>query len=348
MEPSRWRCSSALGNEAIRLESKGAVIRERSVRQLWPAGIYPRRQPERAHIGCRVGELANQNCRGLIVKSVVILVVEGILPPARVAVGKKNGFQPAMRTKTSLEGTVRRIADEKRIIWPHREKRRKAVDQRGSKSFVNRRLAAQVTVKIISRVEGIMRLCHVIREYGCVQFCLFPLPVLHRLGQFFAVHADLPGKQAVGFELRFAKLCYRGFVFAGQGRERKSPILVKSNEVIVPLGRSFRDYVQRIGDMLQQKAAICIEELPNTLWQSLRQGIDGFVDDEPVSAPAPRARTLRREKAEHDASERDSRWPPRVLKRQSLHSEIPFRGDSLPSGCCASGHRNNRASARGS
>src|SRR5260370_1073396 len=124
MEPSRWRCNSALGNEAIRLESKGVVIRERSVRQLRPAGVYPRREPERAHIGCRVGELANQNCRSLVVEAVVILVVEGILPPARVAVGKKNGLQPAMRTKASLEGAIRGVADEKRVIWPHREKRR--------------------------------------------------------------------------------------------------------------------------------------------------------------------------------------------------------------------------------
>src|SRR5260370_11312504 len=141
---------------------------------------------------------------------------------------------------------------------------------------------------------------------------------------------------------------YRGFGVAGEGLERKSPILVESNEVIVPLGWSFRDYVQRIGDMLEQKAAVCVEELPYTLRQPLRKCLDGFVDDQPVSASAPRARTLRREKAEHEASERDSRWPPRVLKRQSLHSEIPFRGDSLPSGCCASGHKNNRASARGS
>src|SRR6266851_3555148 len=293
MEPSRWRCNSALGNEAIRLESKGCVIRESSVRQLRPASVHPRRKPERAHIGCRVRELANQNCGGLVVEAVVILVGEGIHPAARVAVGKKNGLQPAMRTKTSLEGAIGRVANEKRIIWPHREKRRIAVDQRGCEALIDRLLGAQVTVKIIGGVEGIMRLGHVIREYGGVQFCLFPLPVLQRFGQFLTVHTNLPGKQAVRFQLRFAKFHYRGFVVA-------------------------------------------------------RQCLDGFVDDQPVSASAPRARTLRRDKAEHEASERDSRWPPRVLKRQSLHSEIPFRRDSLPSGCCASGHKNNRASARGS
>src|ERR1700687_4881799 len=122
MEPSRWRCSSALGREAIRLESKGGVIRERSVRQLRPAGVYPRRKPERAHIGCCVGELTNQNCGGLVVETGVILVGEGILTAARGAVGDKNGLQPAVRTKASLESAIRRVADEKRIIWPHREK----------------------------------------------------------------------------------------------------------------------------------------------------------------------------------------------------------------------------------
>src|SRR5467141_605127 len=344
MDPSRCRCSSAFGREAMRLESKGGVIRERLVRQLRPAGVYPRRKPERAHIGCRVGELTNQNGGGLVVEAVVILVGEGILTAARVAVGEKYGLQPAMRTKTSLECAIRRVADEKRIIWPHREKRRIAVDQRGSKSLVDRRLAAQVTVKIIGRVEGIMRLRHVIREYGCVQFCFFPLPVLQCFGQFFTVHTNLPGKQAVRFQLSFAKLRYRGFVVARQGLKRKSPVLVESNEVIVPLGRSFRDYVQRIGDMLQQEAAVCVEELPDTL----RQGVDGFVGDEPVPASSPCAQALRRGKEEHEAGERDSRSPPRMLKRQSLHSAIPLTRDLLLSECCASGRKNNRAPGPGS
>src|SRR5258706_15336338 len=108
MDPSRWRCSSALGREAMRLESKGGVIRERSVRQLRPAGVYPRRKPERAHIGCRVGKLTNQNGGGLVVEAAVKLVGEGILPAARVAVGGKYGLQRAMRTKTSLESRIRR------------------------------------------------------------------------------------------------------------------------------------------------------------------------------------------------------------------------------------------------
>src|SRR5260370_13831272 len=82
-------------------------MRERSVRQLRPAGVFPRRKPERAHIGCRVGELANQNRRGLIVEAVVILVVEGVLPTAGVAVGGKKGIQPSVRDEACLESAIR-------------------------------------------------------------------------------------------------------------------------------------------------------------------------------------------------------------------------------------------------
>src|SRR5260370_40336196 len=107
MEPSRWRCSSAFGREAIRSESKGRVIRERSVRQLRPPGVHPRRKPERAHIGSRVGELANQNCGGLIVEAGVIPVGEGALPPTPLAGGTKNGLHPTIRTKTNPASTLR-------------------------------------------------------------------------------------------------------------------------------------------------------------------------------------------------------------------------------------------------
>src|SRR6267378_548646 len=140
MEPSRWRCSSAFGREAIRSESKGGVIRERSVRQLRATGVFPRREPERADVRGRIRELANQNCRGLIVKAVVILVIERILAAARVAVGEKNGLQPAMRAEAGLESAIRGVVDENRVVRTHREKRGITVDQRGPEAFVDTRL----------------------------------------------------------------------------------------------------------------------------------------------------------------------------------------------------------------
>src|SRR5438876_10196930 len=103
MEPSRWRCSSAFGRVAIRSESECGVIRERSVRQLRTAGVFPCRKPKRADICCRIGKLANQNCRGLIVKTVVIFVVESTLVTALIALVEKVGLRPATRTDACLD-----------------------------------------------------------------------------------------------------------------------------------------------------------------------------------------------------------------------------------------------------
>src|SRR5438477_13017919 len=106
MEPSRWRCSSAFGREAIRSESKGGVIRERSVRQLRAASVFPCRVPERADIRGRIGKLTNQDCRGLIVKAVVLFVGAGALASTCVAVGQKDGLEPAMRADARFERAV--------------------------------------------------------------------------------------------------------------------------------------------------------------------------------------------------------------------------------------------------
>src|SRR6266478_5688003 len=161
MEPSRWRCSSAFGRETIRSESKGGVIRERLVWQLRAAGVFPRREPERADVRCSIGELANQNRRGLIVKAVVILVIEGILAAARVAVSEKNGLQPAIRAEAGLESAIRGVVDENGVVRSHREKRGITVDQRGPEAFVDTRLRTWAAVEIIRRVKGIVRLRHV-------------------------------------------------------------------------------------------------------------------------------------------------------------------------------------------
>src|SRR5260370_37574020 len=106
MEPSRWRCSSALGREAIRSAREVSSIRKTSARQLRPASVYPGRKPEGANIGCGVGELADQNGRGLIVEAVVILVGEGGFSTTRVAVGEKDGLQPAVRAEAGLESAA--------------------------------------------------------------------------------------------------------------------------------------------------------------------------------------------------------------------------------------------------
>src|SRR5580704_4233689 len=127
MEPSRWRCSSALGCERTRSESKGEVIRGGLMRQLRPSGIHPGCEPEGADVSCGVGELANQDGRGLIVEAIVVFVGEGIFAVARAAVRQQNGFKPTVRTDAGLKRVVRGVADKDCVIWPHGEKGRKAV-----------------------------------------------------------------------------------------------------------------------------------------------------------------------------------------------------------------------------
>src|SRR5260370_995315 len=122
MEPWRGRCSSALGREAIRLESEGGIIRVESTRQLRPAGVYPRRKPERTHIGGCVGKLADQNRCSLIIEAVIILVGEGVLSTTRVAVSEKNSFEPAMRAEACFESAIRGVVNEDRVVGAHGEK----------------------------------------------------------------------------------------------------------------------------------------------------------------------------------------------------------------------------------
>src|SRR5271155_1284091 len=113
-----------------------------SVRQLRPAGVNPSRQPIRADIGGRFGKLPNQNGGGLVVKSIVVLIVVGVRfsGDVGIAIREQNRLEPAVRAETYLEGMVRRIIDERGVVWPQRKKGRIAVDQHGPKSFVDTNL----------------------------------------------------------------------------------------------------------------------------------------------------------------------------------------------------------------
>src|SRR5258708_38632416 len=97
--------------------------------------------------------------------------------------------------------------------------------------------------------------------------------------------------------------------------------------------------------MLQQKASVCFEKLPEALRQPLGQRLDGFIDDQPVSISPPCSRILRRRETEAQTSQRDACAPPCMLSRQSLHSAIPLRRDSPLSDRSASGRRQNKGPA---
>src|SRR5258705_7993978 len=100
----------------MRSESKCGDIRERSVGQLRAAGVFPRREPERADIGGGIRKLANQDCRGLIVKAVIVFVVERVLPVTRVAVSSKYVFEPAMGAEAGFEPAIRGVINEYGIV----------------------------------------------------------------------------------------------------------------------------------------------------------------------------------------------------------------------------------------
>jgi hypothetical protein len=69
--------------------------------------------------------------------------------------------------------------------------------------------------------------------------------------------------------------------------------------VIVAFRGSLSDRFQWIGNVLQQKVVVALEVLANTL----RESLDGLVDDELGSTLAPSARILRKRKREDEGNE---------------------------------------------
>src|SRR5258708_31743656 len=193
-----------------------------------------------------------------------------------------------MRAEAGFERAICGIVNEYGIVRTHGEERRIAVDQRSPEALVDTWLSAQASIEIIRRVERIVSFRHIIGEDGGVQFCLFPLAVIQRVGQFFAVHTNLPGKQAIRIQLRFGELRYRGFVVTGQSFKRESTVFLEKNEMVTPLCWSLGDCIQWIGNMLQQKAAVGFEKLPEALRQPLGQRLGSLIDDQSVPVPSPR------------------------------------------------------------
>src|SRR5208282_3044644 len=98
MEPSRCRCNSALGREAMLAGRSDGFIRGVSARQLRPASVNPCRKPIRADIGGRFGKLADENGGRLIVKAIEVFVVVGIRLACDIgiAIREKNGLEPTV------------------------------------------------------------------------------------------------------------------------------------------------------------------------------------------------------------------------------------------------------------
>src|SRR5580765_2703106 len=142
-----------------------------------------------------------------------------------------------------------------------------------------------MAIEIFRGVERIVRFGDIECEDCRVKPGLIPMAKFHRFGELLAVDADLPGKQAVSIDFRFAKFVYRCFVAAGQSIKREASVLIEPDEMIVPLGRSFRLGVERVGYVLYEKGAIVLEICA----QITRQRVDCLIDDDFLSIPSPSA-----------------------------------------------------------
>src|SRR5581483_4621648 len=143
------------------------LMRALSMRQLRLAGVFPGGVPERADIGGG----------GLIVETVVILVGVGIEAAAGVAVREKNGLEPTVRAETGFEGVIGGIVDEQRVIGTHGEEGSVAIDQGGSKAFVDAGLIGEAAIGVVRGVERVVRRGDIVGENRGVQLGFFPFAV---------------------------------------------------------------------------------------------------------------------------------------------------------------------------
>src|ERR1700730_18200828 len=168
-----------------------------------------------------------------------------------------------MCAEARIEGVIGGVADKGGVARAHRKKGREAVDQGGPEAFVDAGLAAQMAVEVFGGVEWVVSFGNIAGENGGVQSGVVPAPELESLGKSLAIHADVPGKQARGFELGFAVPGDRGLVVSGQSREREAAVLVEIEKVVVALRGSLGFRVKRIGDVLDESGPVGFEETPN-------------------------------------------------------------------------------------
>src|SRR5258708_27190175 len=102
-----------------------------------------------------------------------------------------------------------------------------------------------MAIEIYSSVERRVSFRDIKCENRRVKPGLIPTTEFHGFGELLAVNADLPGKQAIGVDFRFAKFVYGAFVAARKGIKREASVFIEPNKMIVPLCRSFRRWVER-------------------------------------------------------------------------------------------------------
>jgi hypothetical protein len=143
---------------------------------------------------------------------------------------------------------------------------------------------------------------NIVRKNRGVEFGFLPVAVLHILGQLLTVDADLPGQYAVCLKFRFAEFVQGRFVIARKGIEGEAPVLVEIKMIVALFGRSFRDGIERIDDVLEENPAVGFKKAAKVL----RQSVDGLVYDQLVGIAAPRGGETGRKKKRREQG-RESR-----------------------------------------
>lgn len=261
------------------------------VRQSGLAGIRPSGKPVRADIRCGVRKLADQSARRQIVEPIKIFVVVRFALEASVAIREFHYFQPTVRAEARLEGMIRGIVDEGAIIRANGKKGRKAIDEGCSKSLIDPSLIRQVAIEIFRGVEGIVRFRDVERKNRGIEPGFVPVAQFHRFGELLAIHANFPGEQTGGIEFGFAVFVHGGLVDARQSVKREAPVLVQTDEAIVPQRGVLLFRVERIGDMLHDEGTVVLEVRA----QVGRKRIDGLIDYYFLAVAAPSASSDRKQ-----------------------------------------------------
>src|SRR5712672_2248665 len=112
-----------------------------------------------------------------------------------------------------------------------------------------------MAIEIFRSVEWIMSFRDIKCENRRVKPGFIPMAEFHGFGELLAVNTDLPWKQAIGIDFRFAKFVYGGFVAAGKGIKREASVFIEPDKMIVPVGRTLRPCVQPVRHVLYDKGA---------------------------------------------------------------------------------------------
>src|SRR6266403_4317059 len=176
-----------------------------------------------------------------------------------------------------------------------------------------------MAIEIFRSVERIVSFRDIKCENGRVKPGLIPMAKLHGFGELLAIDADLPGQQAIRIDFRFAKLVYSGFVAARQRIEREVSVLIEPDKMIVPLGRSFRLCVERVGHVLYEKGAIVLKVSA----QIARQRVDCLIDDNFLPVPSPSAYVRWKQRERRRYCERSAQAPSEWIDEHESHFRMP-------------------------